>query len=688
MSLIRLYYGLKPLIPRPVQIGLRKQVARIRRRRHSAAWPILEKAGSQPEKWKGWPDNKKFALAILHDVDNVSGLSDCLRLLDLDLSLGLKASFNFVAEDYWVPPWFRQKIEDSGFEVALHGLTHDGRHFLSRERFDRSSGKIRRYLDLWKAAGFVAPSMICNQKWLAELEIEWACSTFDTDPFEPQRQDVHTIFPFYVKGPGPNSGYIEIPYTLPQDHCLFVILEEKDNQIWKRKIDWIAEKGGLAMINVHPDYLNFENKWALDNYPVNFYIDFINYLKEKYEGQYWLALPREIAQFWRENYVPELKAKYADPGQRAKSVLEPKDRPAIKKPPAPPTRIWIDLDNTPHVPLFIPIIRELERRGHQIVISARNAFQVCELASQKGLNYIKIGKHYGKNPFKKIWGLFFRAFQLIPFIRKNRPELALSHGARSQVFMSILFGIPSILMSDYEHSKTIPPARSKWLIVPEALIGNVINFRTNQIRYYRGLKEDVYVPYFEPDFTLAQEIGLRENEIIVTVRPPAEEAHYYNPESTLLFVELMNRISKTDGVRAILLPRHRHQENRLRQNYPEWFKNGKTIVPPRASDGLNIIWLSDLVVSGGGTMNREAAALGVPVYSIFRGKIGSIDRMLHEHGRLVLIQNKQEVWEKIKFEPRPKDQNFKTDWRPALADIVDNIEDIIRIIKKENDRTE
>lgn len=684
MHLIRFYYGLKPLIPRSVQIKVRRGVAKIRRKSFSRSWPILEKAGRQPEGWKGWPDNKKFALAILHDVDSILGLTNCLRLLDLDLALGIKASFNFVAEDYWVPLWYLQKIKDNGFEVGLHGLTHDARLFLSRKKFDKAFERIKYYQIHWGAVGFVAPSMICNQKWLTEFNLMWGCSSFDTDPFEPQRQDVHTIFPFYVKGSQPYSGYIEIPYTLPQDHALFVILQEKDIQIWKRKIDWIAQQGGLAMLNVHPDYLNFENRWALDNYPANLYIDFINYVKEKYEGQYWLALPREIAQFWKENYVPEIQAESS--GLELKKLsFKLGNKSTNTKPPVPATRIWIDLDNTPHVPFFIPIIRELERRGHQIVISARDAFQVCQLADQKGLRFTKAGKHYGKNPIKKIWGLFFRGFQLIPFIKINKPELALSHGARSQVFIANLLGLPSILMSDYEYSRTIPPARARWLIVPEALMGNLGNFRPDKIKYYRGLKEDVYIPYFEPDFNLSRELGLKEEEIILTVRPPAEEAHYYNPESTSLFIELMTRISKTEGVRAILLPRHQIQEERLKKTYPEWFEKGKTIVPSRAVDGLNLIWLSDLVVSGGGTMNREAAALGVPVYSIFRGKIGSIDRRLYEQGRLVLIQNKKDVWEKIKFERRPKDQTFKTDWRPALMDIVDNIEDIIRIINRENE---
>lgn len=145
--------------------------------------------------------------------------------------------------------------------------------------------------------------MICNQKWLTELEIEWACSSFDTDPFEPQRQDVHTIFPFFVNDQNNQSGYVELPYTLPQDHCLYIILKERTNQIWKKKLDWIAATGGMALLNIHPDYILFDDEKGIEKYPAQHYINFINYIKEKYSGQYWMALPREIAHFWLQNQV-------------------------------------------------------------------------------------------------------------------------------------------------------------------------------------------------------------------------------------------------------------------------------------------------------------------------------------------------------------------------------------------------
>jgi len=327
----------------------------------------------------------------------------------------------------------------------------------------------------------------------------------------------------------------------------------------------------------------------------------------------------------------------------------------------------------------MPIIDELKRCGHQVVLTARDAFQVCDLADEKGLQYTKIGHHYGKNPIMKIVGLLWRSLQMLPYSLRQRPALALSHGARSQVLLCNFLRIPSILIADYEHTRTIPMARPKWLIVPESLFGCNFPIKARRLRFYRGIKEDVYVPGFRPDPTLLEELGLSRDKTIITVRPPANEAHYYNPESDRLLEEFMSRVCRTPDTQVVLLPRNHLQEEALRAAHADWFADAKTIVPPRALDGLNLLWFSDLVVSGGGTMNREAAALGIPVYSIFRGKTGAVDSALEREGRLTMIRSAAEIWDKIRFIRR--DKNLPTDNRPraALKDIVDNIEDIIRI---------
>jgi predicted glycosyltransferase len=345
-------------------------------------------------------------------------------------------------------------------------------------------------------------------------------------------------------------------------------------------------------------------------------------------------------------------------------------------------KIWIDIDNTPHVPIFIPIIRELERRGHRVVLTARDAFQVCELADKKGLDYVKIGHHYGKKPIMKIIGLLWRSAQLCQFCLRQKPGLALSLGARSHTLINNLLKIPTIVVADYEHAAYIPLTHSRWVIVPDVVPSEVLHQRADRIRHYSGLKEDVYVPEFKPDPSLLEELGLQPNEMIVTVRPPADKAHYHNPESDLLLIELMKRISQTRQIRAVLLPRNHLQEQTFRALHPDWFTERRTIVPSRAIDGLNLLWFSDFAVSGGGTMNREAAALRVPVYSIFRGKIGAVDRMLEQEGRLTMIQSVEEVWTKIPFVRRDKNRQPDNQPRAALRDIISHIEDIIRIEQK------
>jgi predicted glycosyltransferase len=340
-------------------------------------------------------------------------------------------------------------------------------------------------------------------------------------------------------------------------------------------------------------------------------------------------------------------------------------------------KIWIDLDNTPHVPFFIPIIRELERRGHEVCITARDAFQVCELAKKNNLPFVQIGRHYGKKMLLKLWGLLWRSAQLAPFYFRQRPGLALSHGSRSQSLLCNLLRIPNIQIFDYEHSKSIPFSYAKWVIAPDALVGAHLHTKLDHARFYRGIKEDVYAPEFKPDPRLLEELGLPQDEILITIRPPADEAHYRNPESDQLMMALMSRIRQTPGVRGILLPRSRLQESAYKALHPEWFADHKIIVPSRVVDGLNILWFSDLVISGGGTMNREACALGIPVYSIFRGKTGAVDLMLENEGRLILIHSVEEIWSKIQFVRRDKKMLPDKRRRAALEDILNFIEEII-----------
>jgi uncharacterized protein len=342
--------------------------------------------------------------------------------------------------------------------------------------------------------------------------------------------------------------------------------------------------------------------------------------------------------------------------------------------------IWIDLDNSPHVPLFIPILADLEKRGHRVLVTTRDCFQVCSLADYYRLEHRTIGRHYGANKFLKVLGTLWRSIQLAPVVLKERPSLSISHGSRSLILLSWFLNIPTILMFDYEHAKSLPFMKPVLGIAPEAITDpELATHFTRGLRSYEGLKEDVYVPFFKPDATLLRKLELREDSIIVTIRPPATEAHYHNPESERLFVEVVNFLGGCPDVRMVILPRNeKTQRDLVYKTWPLWCEQRKIIVPDQVLDGLNLIWHSDLVVSAGGTMNREAASLGVPVYSIFRGKLGAVDRYLADKGRLTLVETVEEISTKIVPVKRPKRNDTVGAERLALTQIVAAVEEVIQ----------
>ena len=301
MSIAEFYYLLKPAIPRFLQFHLRRQLIKHKQSRYADIWPIDGSASKPRESFTGWPDDKQFAVILTHDVDTEMGHARCLNLAHLEQEVGFHSSFNFVPERYKVDPTLRTQLVENGFEVGVHGLNHDGKLYSSKKVFQERAIKINGYLKAWGAVGFRSPAMHHNLEWLHDLDIEYDASTFDTDPFEPQPDGVGTIFPFWVEGRNGKKGYVELPYTLPQDFTLFILMKEKNINIWRRKLDWIAEHGGMALINTHPDYMHFgRGRLGLEEYPVRYYVEFLEYVKGKYEGQYWHVLPRKIAKWWRE----------------------------------------------------------------------------------------------------------------------------------------------------------------------------------------------------------------------------------------------------------------------------------------------------------------------------------------------------------------------------------------------------
>ncbi|MBZ5666384.1 MAG: DUF354 domain-containing protein [Acidobacteriia bacterium] len=340
-------------------------------------------------------------------------------------------------------------------------------------------------------------------------------------------------------------------------------------------------------------------------------------------------------------------------------------------------KIWIDLDNSPHVPFFAPIIEELEKRGYPVVLTARDCFQVRELSDLFGFRYQLIGHHYGKNKIAKFLGLCIRALQMVPATNRAKPSIAVSHGSRSQLLVSKLLGIRSVTITDYEFATLAVGIHPDWMIVPDVIADDAVKSPKSRVLKYPGIKEDVYVPNFIPQPELLSKLGLAGPEVIVTVRPPATEAHYHVPESDELFEEVLNYLGGIPQVKMVLLPRNERQASAIRSSKPDLFSSGKIIIPEHVVDGLNLAWFSDLVISGGGTMNREAAALGVPVYSIFRGKIGAVDHYLAASGRLTLIESREQVHTKLNLVHRNRPARPAKASHAALEKIVEHIVAIV-----------
>ena len=316
----RLYYSLKPFVPLAFRRSIRRWFALRKLDRVKATWPILPGSERPPEGWAGWPNGKQFAFVLSHDVENPTGLGRCRQLMELEMKLGFRSSFNFIPEGkYRVSSGLIQELQENEFEVGVHDLHHDGKLYLNRCDFAENALKINQYLEQWGAVGFRSGFMLRKLDWLHQLNIRYDASTFDTDPFEPQPDGTGTIFPFWVSSSGSEAGtgnkrahatisahgkgYVELPYTLAQDSTLFLLLRERSIDIWKQKLEWIAANGGMALVNVHPDYISFNGDVDLGNeFPVQYYEDFLRHVQQVYEGQYWHALPKDVAIFQKGLY--------------------------------------------------------------------------------------------------------------------------------------------------------------------------------------------------------------------------------------------------------------------------------------------------------------------------------------------------------------------------------------------------
>ena len=298
-------------------------------------------------------------------------------------------------------------------------------------------------------------------------------------------------------------------------------------------------------------------------------------------------------------------------------------------------RLWIDLANSPHVPFFRALVDRLTAAGHEVEITARDFAETVPLAHASGFTPEVIGKHGGREVSGKAGNLMSRALSLASWARKRRFDLAVSHNSYSQIVAARMLRIKTITMMDYEHQPANHLAfrLASRIVVPASFPANALRrfgARVGKVRRYHGTKEDVYLAGFQPDPAFNArlcELGVNPDNVLVLMRPPAVEALYHRFQNTL-FDEALTMLLENENVRVVLLPRNEAQ----RALY-----STKAIVPSAPLPGPDLIAASDLVISAGGTINREAAALGVPTASIYAGKWAAVDEQLINEGRLLRL---------------------------------------------------
>ncbi len=305
-----------------------------------------------------------------------------------------------------------------------------------------------------------------------------------------------------------------------------------------------------------------------------------------------------------------------------------------------PARVWIDVTNSPHVVFFRPILRRLEDAGVQPIVTARDFAQTIGLLELYRIPYTVVGRHGGGGLLGKGWAFARRSFALIKFGRHKRMRQAVSHGSNDLSVAARMLGVHNTVLHDYEGAKTMH--RINFRLADKVMLPEVIpmsalrrlGLDARRYRPYPGIKEQISLADFDPDPGVLAELGLDESRPVAVLRPPATMSLYHRFENPL-FNEVLDHLISTDA-QVVLLPRTPEQAS-------EFAPVPQVTVPRRPVDGPSLVYAADLVISAGGTMNREAAVLGTPVYTTFRGEMGAVDRMLIESGRMRVLEHAEEL---------------------------------------------
>lgn len=289
----KLYYNLlRPILP----ILLRQAVQRISNKSISFKKDFIDErtvnqllsfSSSLIESLKYLGD-KDFAICLTHDVEEQEGFNFIPKIIELEQKYGFRSSWNIVPYKYKIDKGIINLIKENGFEIGIHGYNHDGLLYYSEKIFQERVPYINRALKEYDAVGFRSPQVHRNLKWLQKLDIEYDASCFDYDPFQPFPGGTGSIWPFIA------GKFVELPYTLPQDHTLFIVLKQENISVWKTKTEWISRNKGIVLMLTHPDYL-------LNKKFLKLYEEMLDYLNN-FRNNAWYCLPRELSKYWKKNF--------------------------------------------------------------------------------------------------------------------------------------------------------------------------------------------------------------------------------------------------------------------------------------------------------------------------------------------------------------------------------------------------
>jgi uncharacterized protein len=305
-------------------------------------------------------------------------------------------------------------------------------------------------------------------------------------------------------------------------------------------------------------------------------------------------------------------------------------------------RIWVDCTAAAHPLVLRPLIERFEARGDEVFVTAREYGQTLGILERLGIPYTAVGSHGGGSKLGKGMALAGRSARLARVVWDHRPDLAIAHGSVDLAVVSVLFRIPSAQMQDYEFAgvqRRIAFRVAKQVLMPDLIpVERLarIGAKGRKLFRYPGLKEEYYLADFEPDPAVLDELGLDREKVLVVVRPPPETSEYHARND--VYGKVLERLAAEPATQAVVIPRTEPQAATVRA-----LGAANLIVPERAIDAQSLIAYADLVVSAGGTMNREAVALGTPVFTTFAGRMGGVDEALIAEGRLQVLSDPAEL---------------------------------------------